>query len=392
MLHTLVKILLRIIFVLVSFGQLTRISVPGQPIFFYLFEPLVFVCTILMALKLKQKLKGIKVLQMTGVFLGWMLFSLIVSLLWYSPQDNIVAFLYFIRLTTYLVFIALSIPYLKTFVGGGYMKILLYLVSAWVVVSSIIQYALYPNLGNLAYLGWDPHLYRMVGLFFDPPMTVSVFVLIALYFATCIPKNSRAKALAVFMIVLLSILSFLTYSRGGYVGIMALVVAFVAQQKNLRIILVAAGLLIFGFLLIPKGQSEGVNLWRTTSIEARINDYQKAITIWKQSPISGIGYNHIRPEKDVYESQAFYGPYNPSHGSSAFHSSFLVILVTGGVIGLVLFGWLLIAISMQSHYLLCSVICLSVISFFDNVLLHPFMMVLVGVIGGLHARHHSSRS
>lgn len=388
---TFVAILLNIVLVLVSFGQLTRISWPGQPVFFYAFEPIVLVATLLMLYRCRHELFQNSVFKITAAFLGFMYFSLLISLFWYSFEENFVAVLYLLRMSTYFLFVPVSLIYFKENSIGSISKIMLYLVSLWVIVSSLIQYFLYQNLGNLAYLGWDPHLYRLVGLFFDPPMTIAVFVLIGLYYFTLLKKTKREVVTHWILILALLALSFLTYSRGGYLGIIAVVIAVLIQSKNLKLIVLSCVVVLTGLLFIPKGESEGINLLRTTSIGARVADYQKAIVIWQKSPITGIGYNHIRPEKDIYETQKYYGPYNPSHGSSGFHSSFLVILVTGGVIGVVLLGAVLVSIAKLSALYLYSVIFLSVLSLFDNVLLHPFILFLWGYLGSIQTIQ-SSRS
>lgn len=136
------------------------------------------------------------------------------------------------------------------------------------------------------------------------------------------------------------------------------------------------GAVILGVLLIPKNGSEGINLLRTSSINTRFIDYTKAVSIWKKSPVTGIGFNHIRFEKDSYEEKPIATKYNPSHASASFHSSFLMILVTGGIIGFVLFIWLLWNITKINIFAFYSVVFLSIFSLFDNLLLHPFILFL----------------
>ncbi len=378
--HNLVSFLLGSALLLFSLGQLARISIPDKPVFFYLYELLVSVLTGI--LLLKYRLRPLKDSRWKTVilFFGWLLLSFVISVWFYPFEQNIVAFLYYLRLLLYFLFFIYVNYYFHLNRTAPKPVFLLNATAIWIIGSSFVQYFLYQNLGNLSYLGWDPHLYRVVGLFFDPPITVSVFMLLALYYLLEIQRSHNWNYLS--LIIPLLVLSFLTYSRGGLLGLLAVCILYVVKKRNWKVILVGVFLIIGGMILIPKGSSEGINLLRTTSIEARINDYEKGILIWKKNPLTGIGYNHIRYEKDIYEEQLFYGPYNPSHGSTAFHSSFLVILVTGGVVGLVLYLWMITRLARISEYMMYGIVFLSVVSVFDNVLLHPLILFLLFLLEG----------
>lgn len=382
-----ISVLLGVALVLFSMGQLARISIPDKPVFFYLYELVVAIITGILVLKYRGKPFKNAVFRPVSVFFGWLFLSFFISSWFYSLEHNIVAFLYFLRLSMYFLFFPYLYHFFKSNKSSSGFTLPLYLATLWIIFSSFIQYFLYQNLGNLAYLGWDPHLYRVVGLFFDPPITVSVFILLVIYYLLEFQKNKSWQY--VLFIVPLLLLSFLTYSRGGFLGILAVCCVYILRKRNWKIVLFGLGILVGGFLLIPKGSSEGINLLRTTSIEARISDYEKAITIWQKNPVTGIGYNHIRYEKDQYEEQLFYGPYNPSHGSTAFHSSFLVILVTGGVVGLVLYLWMLFSLARISEFMMYGIVFLSVVSVFDNVLLHPFLLFLLFLLEGYRSGEKS---
>ncbi|MBP9691021.1 O-antigen ligase family protein [Candidatus Woesebacteria bacterium] len=375
--------LLNVSFFFLSFGQLARIAWPDQPIFFYLFEPIVAAVTIMLVINTRKSWRDSLLAKSALIFLGTTLLSLLASLSSYTAAENMVAVLYFARMSMYIVFIVSLLEYSKRTKLNTWGKFGLGSTAFFIIFSSIVQYVWYPNLGNLAYLGWDPHLYRVVGLFFDPPLTISVFVLLMLYYLTVHVK--KRWLLTLIYIIPLIILSLLTYSRGGYVGIAAVIGTYVLIQRKFKLYLVAAIMVVLAFILIPKGQLESINLFRTASISARIEDYDKAVRIWKGNPILGIGYNHIRAEKDQYEKDTYYGPFNPSHGSASFHSSFLIILVTGGVVGLVSWGVFLYFLARTSPFMMYAVIFLCVISLFDNVLLHPIPLFLVGYLGSNRA-------
>ena len=110
------------------------------------------------------------------------------------------------------------------------------------------------------------------------------------------------------------------------------------------------GLLIFGLVLyvIPKQGGEGVNLFRTNSIEQRIESWKEGVNVWREHPWLGVGFNNYRVAKEkVQESTirqlAEYKKIQEGkgHGENAPSSSWILLLATTGIVGT---GWL-IAIS-----------------------------------------------
>jgi hypothetical protein len=259
------------------------------------------------------------------------------------------------------------------------MRKVLWVSALFIVAFSLVQYFLYPNLGNLAYLGWDPHLDRLVGLFFDPPITVSVFALLGIFAYLSIQKSIIKYSL----FLIFFILSILTYSRGGIIALGVVMLFYFLNRVSpiLRwgtgVVLIVASAI---FLFMPQSSNESLNLKRTTSIFTRLNDYKKAVTVWQKNPIIGIGYNHIRYEKDKLSEELITEKYNPSHASASFHSSFLIILATGGVIGLVLFINYIVQLARVNEFAMYAILFLVVISLFDNVLLHPIILLLMSAL------------
>ena len=381
------KILIYLTFFFFIFGQLGRIHIPDQPVYFYLYELLIALTSIIFIFKYKrQPFRYIEKKLPISLFLIWMGVSFVISLFFYTLNVNIIASLYAIRLTMYGVYIV----YLFHHVISTQLKLVVPLIatSGLVLLVSILQFFLYPDIGNIAYLGWDPHISRLVGVFLDPPIAAGMFFLSGWYLV-----NQAQKAKQHYLLIALLVITFisiaLTYSRGAFLAILSVILLFGISLKRYKIAFVMIGTIIILILLIPKAQTESINLMRTTSITARLEDYRKGFEIWQKNPIFGIGYNHIRFEKEKYIDEVFVEDYNPSHGIASFHSSFMIILVTGGVGGLALFSYILFKLSRKSTYFLMSVVFLSTISFFDNVLLHPFILFFLGVM--FVADGHSSR-
>ncbi|CAN5135430.1 hypothetical protein BH09PAT2_BH09PAT2_09240 [soil metagenome] len=381
-----INILITLALFFFSFGQLARISLPGNAIYVYLYEVFMYISFFALFLKL-----GIKPLRQyhtlhksVRCFFLWVLATTIFSFFYYNADQNAVAALYLFRLNTYLLLFFYFNSYIYAFpeVKKGFQGVV-FIMAIGVIATSLVQYFFYQDLGNIAYLGWDPHQYRLVGLFFDPPLTVSILVLFLLFFFLQAYEKKKIVYLAVSAIF--CVLVFLTYSRGGYLALAA--VAFFYMFR--RLTFAKIGIIILGIvivlILLPKGGNESLNLFRTTSIFTRTQDDAIAIDIWKKSPITGIGYNHIRYEKDKYLAEPIMEEFNPSHASASFHSSFLMILVTSGIVGLALFIWMLYQFGRENEFAKYSIIFLSVLSLTDNVLLHPLVLFLLFILVPLYS-------
>lgn len=376
-----INILTTLAFFFFTFGQLGRLSWPGQPVYFYIYE--LFIYPILIIFFLKYKLepfhKKRAIVRPILYFFIVLTISLIISFFFYTVTQNIVATLYLLRLFIYFMlfiyFNAYIYEYLELQRGFQY---IVYIMASIVIVTSLVQYFLYQDLGNIAYLGWDPHQYRLVGLFFDPPLTVSVLILFLIYFF--LPIEGRLKYGYWIFSLVFCILAFLTYSRGGYMAFFITAILYAIRRVPLKQIIGFILLVALIVALLPKGQNESINLLRTTSIFTRARDYVIGFEIWRKNPIIGIGYNHIRYEKDRYVDEPITEAFNPSHASASFHSSFLMILVTGGVVGFLFYLWVLYAVAQVNEFAKYSVIFLSILSLSDNVLLHPFILFLLFIL------------
>jgi hypothetical protein len=111
------------------------------------------------------------------------------------------------------------------------------------------------------------------------------------------------------------------------------------------------------------------------SIESRIKNNKEGLSFFYKNPIIGLGYNQIKSEKIKSRPELYLKNLN-SNSIASFHSSFINILVTGGVLGLFFFIIFLISLTKISLIHFYAVVFSSIISLFDNVLLHPFVLFL----------------
>ncbi len=179
----------------------------------------------------------------------------------------------------------------------------------------------------------------------------------------------------IFPIIFL-ILVTLTFSRSVYISIIVTIVAYFVEKKSFKNILVLFFVFVTLIFLVPKPSGEGVNLKRLFSVNSRLKDYQTALNIWQKQPLFGVGYNRIRYVKKQF-NLIDNKDWQSNHAGASFHSSFLIIFVTGGIVGLIAFLYLLYELarlnSNNKYYFLFA----GLLSLSDNIILHPFVLFIL---------------
>ncbi|PIX70343.1 hypothetical protein COZ39_04585 [Candidatus Roizmanbacteria bacterium CG_4_10_14_3_um_filter_33_21] len=352
---------------LFSLGQLGRISFFNQQINIYLYEIGVVLVLIVMFFKYKFRpfRSNLNLSKTLYMLIGILLVGFFVNIFYFNSVQNLIAGLYFIRLLMYLLLIFYLLHYQPN-------------ISQFIVIFTIItivigvtQYFLYPDLRNLYYDGWDPHLYRVFSQFFDTSIAGAIYGLLFLYFIQ--KKEFKYKKLNICLLVLLLLFIVFTFSRSLYIAFVITTVLYFFHNHLRKFALGIIILFILFVIIAPKPSGEGVNLARMFSINTRVNDYKTAIKLWSKQPIFGYGYNHIREVKNTNQTI-------DNHAGASFHSSFLNILVTGGIVGLMaylFFLYQLFWLRINGKYF---GVFLIIMSCFDNVLLHPFILFLVAIL------------
>lgn len=361
------KYLFFIICLFFSLGQLGRITFFDRQINFYFYE--IFIILFIFILFLKHKFYPIKDYWKSSkvffIFLGILFFSLINSFWKYSILINVVGFLYWLRLVIYGLYgIYLSYelkkkPNFKKVIHQG-IKIIVF----FTIITTTVQYFLYPDLRNLLYLGWDPHLGRTFGVFFDTSIAAAVYGLIFLY-----SQNKIIKFIYLIFLVF-------SFSRSAYLGFIIILI-FSMIKKNyqfkqfalkdfLSIILVIFSF-IFLAIVAPKPLGEGAKLTRTYTIISRIKDYQEGFSLFIKKPFFGYGFNRLK-----YIRNFFY-----SNAGSSFSSSYLTIMVSSGLFGFIFLIKVIEYLWKKYERNRQLLIFIGIISFFDNIFLHPFIIFLL---------------
>lgn len=363
-----------LVFLLFSLGQFGRISLLDGQINFYLYE--IFLLPILAVFVASLRLKPIKrtlvSFKIAYLLVGALFLSYLMGIFAYNPAQNLVAFLYLLRLlfyplfAFYLYFFVKKYPQLKEILKRG-VHLLFFLLAS----SSIIQYFLYPDLRNLYYLGWDPHLNRLFGVFFDTSLAASIFGLIFFY----LYKQGKIIPSLIFLILLI-----LTFSRSAYLFLGLILVVDILLKRNIRLGLTVILFCLAVFMIVPKQFGQGVSLNRVFSVTSRLDDYRKGMKIFLSAPLLGHGYNRLEFVKDKMNLSSDSKDGYRSHAAASLSSSFLIILASSGIVGMGLFLSFLLKLIQVNRQIATGIAFVTLMSLADNILLHPFMMFSLAVV------------
>ncbi len=372
------KYLFYLTFFLFSFGQLGRISFFDQQINIYLYEGLVLLVGLVLLLRygLQPIKDSLKKFWLVHLFLLFLFLSFLFGARNFKHFENFVGLLYLLRLLLYFgyFFYLWHLVKRQPQFGKIVMKGLLIFI-VLTAISSILQYFLYPDLRNLLYAGWDPHLYRAFGTFFDTSTAGGLYGLIFLFLFLTGNYLIKNKFSLIFLTAIFLIFIILTFSRSLYITFLIICVWYAVVKRWYKGFLIFIGLYLLLLIIVPKPFGEGVNLVRMFSVKSRIEDYRSAIKIWSKKPILGIGYNRIRyakPQMNISEELG----YDVTHSGASFHSSLLTVLVAGGIVGLGLFLGVLYQLLQLNRIAGYYLVFLVLLSLTDNILLHPFILFL----------------
>jgi len=276
------------------------------------------------------------------------------------------------------------------------------------VLFGFIQYFFYASLGNLFYLGWDEHMYRLFSTFLDPNFVGAFYVLYLIFilgFFSYYLKNKKniLAVFAFFTILVLTMSSiYLTFSRSALIMLFVSIFSFSMLTKKIKLFfgLIAISLLVI-FISSKNFYIENINLFRTFSSNERLKSAKDAIVIIEKKPILGIGFNSYRYAQVRYNLRSHENAFNKySHADAGTDNSFLFVLATTGIIGFGAYLYLLYKMIKYSFvkyktskkysfdYFLSVIVISSfagiiVDSMFINSLFYSFIMIWIWIIVGL---------
>ena len=263
-------------------------------------------------------------------------------------------------------------------------------------VLGLLQYIFIPDTRFLEKYGWDPHLYRVIGTFFDPGFLGAIFVLTLILIVILnwnkqnrllIAKQqtlfiAKQQTLFIFAGIIVYLALALTYSRASYLAYLAGMGTIAWFKKSPRFFLAVAAAGIITVFLLPRPGGEGVRLERESTIKYRIINWKQSLTIVQKNPVFGVGFNAYR------YAQRRYGfldipEWQLSHAGAGADSSLLFILATTGIVGFSAYLWLWWKILRSKNLIiLASALALLVHSSFVNSLLYPWIMGWMWILLG----------
>ncbi|HTK03426.1 MAG TPA: O-antigen ligase family protein, partial [Alphaproteobacteria bacterium] len=282
--------------------------------------------------------------------------------------------LYLVRLVNYFYFFVLVWNFAKQKTNQTLLTNSLLSLSLISALFGWIQYFTFPDLKPFFTFGWDEHLFRLAGTFLDP-----TFLGLLTVFGILISIFKKKWLFAVFLIISLAF----TYSRASYLALFGGLFAIGFSQKKLKYVLLLV--LSFGVLLtfLPLRGNVVLNISRSFSAIARVENYQETLKIFQTSPLFGIGFNNM-----CLARQKFIGPSSfLSHSCSGSDSSLLLILATTGIVGLISFLYLSIKVWKSSDNLFkVLAVSLTIHSIFSNSLFYSWIMSYVLIIFAVSLR------
>lgn len=338
------------------FGQLVRVLVFSKIALTASDIALILVALPMMAFITYRRmwLKAIKyvfrdqIWRYLALFTVWALISLIFNASQYAGSEIFASFSYWARLAL-IVCVTVGMSYLLDQRQDRRVVSYFILFSTTALVIGFVQLYFLPDLIGLASEGWDPHIGRLVSSFLDPNFFAAYLViLMTISLGTALNRSMKRpyKWLLWLVFVLAWIGLYLTYSRSGWlVGFIA--VSLVAWPKSWRLsVLIAAIFIAVVFLPGRLGDriQQSTSFINTSTVTAtsgdasaaaRAESSKQAWDLAKTNLLTGVGYNtygYAMVKHGIFQSSQL-----QVRSSMGTDNSFLYVLATTGIVGLLLF-------------------------------------------------------
>lgn len=364
--------ILAALLVLLPLGMWLRLPLPWPSIRVTVFDLLALVAILVNFHYIWRSLKSWRplIIFLTAISLSW-----VISVGHLGWKSTWMGGLYLLRTTVYYL---LLIPIFQRVRRRRryYLSYLLW-ASAGLTLIGLGQYFLNADFRSWQVLGWDPHVGRLVGSFYDPGFLATLYLL---FFIFWLQRPFSSGKLFILMLLFLSL--GLSYARASWaLALMAIVLVGWRKWRRSLIWLFAG--IIFLYFFLPHGFSEGTRLSRLASIRGRWENGLQAIRVIDHHHFWGIGFNNIALVKtEKMERPPILNPkYSSakvnknSHSLAGFENSFLFLGAAGGLISLLAFGCFFFWIWRQSNFSQQILIIIFLVSgVFNNTLFYPLIV------------------
>lgn len=321
-----------------SLGQFSSIYKSGEANI-YLFDIVVglFSFAGLIFFLIQKKLEIPKKLIPFLVFTFISLVALLVNLYWLEGMQILTSAFYWIRWVLYLIaaIIAYNLLLNKKIETKSILKA--FLVSGvFLSLVGFIQLVVLPDFEKLdPSLGWDPHKNRLASTFFDPNFVGGYLNICFILGIAALQQKFVSKKFVITSIAIILAAIFLTFSRSAW-AMSAIIIFVYGAFKYRKLLIVAAVLAILTYAAIPRVQSRISGVTDPAdSAHFRIISWQNAYKIAQNNLLIGVGFNTFRYAQQEYGN--FEVGETGGNSGAGTDSSFLLVLATTGIFGLLSF-------------------------------------------------------
>lgn len=373
-------------------GQLIRLDLfSGAITLSDIFAFLAFIAFIAGSISGKRSIKFPKSTTIPAVlFFLACLASTILAINFFSSIEILVALFFLARFFIYFFLSIIAYNLISKEEIINWLHFLLLIGFAFSLLG-IIQLVIFPDISFLQAYGWDPHQMRLVSTILDPNYTGGIVCFFAAVATSLYLFKKRIIYLA--LAIFFTITVFLTFSRSSYLALLFTMFT-IGAIKSPRVILLTLTFFLLVFFSVPQAKDRiigGLTIDDTAS--ARLQSWQKAIVIFKDNPVLGVGFNTYRFAQAKYD---FFTQRDPlgGHSGAGSDSSFLFVAATTGLLGSSFFLILILAIlknfAKNSRH---DFLKLASVASFTGILIHaqfvnsfffPQMMLLFWFIVGLN--------
>jgi O-antigen ligase len=174
----------------------------------------------------------------------------------------------------------------------------------------------------------------------------------------------------------------LTYSRASWLVFLLTVFLVAYFKKSWKFLVIILALMGVTYFLLPRPAGEGGKIERTYTVEARLINYREVLTIAKEHPLFGVGFNTYRY---VQRDYGFLKPeeWQLSQAGAGADNSWLFVLATTGIFGFLSYLWLwgrAFKKAKKKTIILISLLALIIHAFFLNSLFYPQIIAWIWIL------------
>lgn len=387
----LLKPLFFVILIIFPFGQLLRFDltnfIPGLKIQAIDFAVFLFTFAGLIKVLFKKEKLNIPVFSF-GLLAFCIIasFSLLIKINQLNLSEFLSSLFYLLRLFNLTIFFLLLIGLFHK----SFQMIFLDLLCIGTIIAffSLIQYLFIPDTRFLLNFGWDEHYYRAIGTFIDPAFTGLLLSLAFIIWINGYQIFNGRKIFYWLMGIILLFATALSFSRISFISlIVSLGISYLMKKQKKKFLIIIL-IFIIVVTILPKPGGEGVNLWRISSFIARSDSFQKTVKIAKNNFWLGVGFNAFRFTQRDYGFISLDDWQNTNAGAGT-DNSFLFVLATTGIFGLIFFVYFWIKAfwlsfkkkdSISGRVLFSSLILIILSSMVVNSLFYPWILIWLFIL------------